>query len=147
MKTYGRIVSISQSRFFSFQVIGRCSHLGRHYAVSISQSRFFSFQGECSLTTDKTGSFSFNLAIEVLFFSSCPTTTGIVPLNLVSISQSRFFSFQVGTAIADQTIAATVSISQSRFFSFQVAPFRLGGRRVKCRFNLAIEVLFFSSQC
>ena len=114
-------VSISQSRYFSFQV-----HSQRKRAVvsasvpsfnlaievlffssrerkddasqprcqvSISQSRYFSFQDNDDQATVVVFNSGFNLAIEVLFFSS-----GLaVLLRLrcsVSISQSRYFSFQ-----------------------------------------------------
>ena len=43
-------VSISQSRYFSFQVrMSRCNRV-RQYLVSISQSRYFSFQAPVSYT-------------------------------------------------------------------------------------------------
>ena len=63
----GGVVSISQSRFLSFQVAQNCER-DESACVSISQSRFLSFQvyGECITLKADVG---FNLAIEILVIS------------------------------------------------------------------------------
>ena len=65
------IVSISQSRGFSFQVEKRADARGCRY-VSISQSRGFSFQDGYD-QDDRFAYLRFNLAIERLFISGTPT--------------------------------------------------------------------------
>ena len=188
-------VSISQSRCFSFQLKQKVFDTYSIYQVSISQSRCFSFQlatsqprinaGSCqafqsrnrdaflfnevlnTLAEHLTNS-GFNLAIEMLFFS---TESGeldqqvIVGFNLaiemlffstfeyrfsrrtipplVSISQSRCFSFQLNV-YCKGCIDCVVSISQSRCFSFQPTH-TTQTILFSSRFNLAIEMLFFST--
>ena len=136
------VVSISQSRFLSFQVCASCLRLPQDFLVSISQSRFLSFQAEIRLTsTDFCGS--------------------------VSISQSRFLSFQVCGVVRATSWGFWVSISQSRFLSFQAVAFTdviaiivfQSRNRDSCHFrltlimterlslmcfNLAIEILVIS---
>ena len=115
---YNGVVSISQSRCFSFQVSRQLVSLASARIVSISQSRCFSFQDKPELrladfsfvfqsrnrdafhfrtggTSDSRGCGydSFNLAIEMLFISGKPPASARVTRN-VSISQSRCFSFQ-----------------------------------------------------
>ena len=120
------------------------------HIVSISQSRYFSFQGKCSRTEKRVWrpSHCFNLAIEILLFSRENTAVpGMRYTVQVSISQSRYFSFQGKSIEADlsrfdsafqsrnrdtslfkcrrfvghQHRPVFVSISQSRYFSFQVS--------------------------
>ena len=134
--------------------------------VSISQSRNFSFQPTLPRGC-QCGCECFNLAIEKLFFSTLPTgftfdpasrfqsrnretfifnRAGFIHMGYhskVSISQSRNFSFQLCfQGFISKHI--NVSISQSRNFSFQPNWWRW--LRVSVyRFNLAIEKLFFST--
>ena len=113
--------------------------------VSISQSRYFSFQVKERIRLEEQAARGFNLAIEILFFSR---SSPFVPVGLgfpgfqsrnrdtflfkdvgedsiescflcVSISQSRYFSFQEDGTISPLQFGTIVSISQSRYFSFQ----------------------------
>ena len=66
-------VSISQSRYFSFQGNRRPSAASAAICVSISQSRYFSFQVSDEQPENRTDTIytkCFNLAIEILLFSS-----------------------------------------------------------------------------
>ena len=113
-------VSISQSRYFSFQVdtvFLEC----RINLVSISQSRYFSFQDRRYAVSSASGS-GFNLAIEILFFSSYALRKALSPgLSSFNLAIEILF-FSRGDLIGFLAFRATfqvVSISQSRYFSFQ----------------------------
>ena len=113
-------VSISQSRYFSFQAAAygiAGTPLSTTFQSRNRDTFLFKFRQYIELENG-SASYRFNLAIEILFFSS-----GLWPVDYVPRCQ--------------------VSISQSRYFSFQAPPRR---RVVKVRpcFNLAIEILFFS---
>ena len=87
-------VSISQSRYFSFQAGELVATSHSINTVSISQSRYFSFQGH---------------ALE-------RHTTGLH--GHVSISQSRYFSFQVFSAIRCLLLASCFNLAiEILFFS------------------------------
>ena len=114
-------VSISQSRYFSFQG-WRARHVTCDSAnVSISQSRYFSFQVNCttrtpipiSVSISQSRYFSFQVILRWILVKA-----RLLPL--VSISQSRYFSFQGAMAAGRHGCTQAVSISQSRYFSFQV---------------------------
>ena len=88
---------------------------------------------------------SFNLAIERLVISGQKRRpAGRAGRSQVSISQSRCLSFQVYQIIYSRS-ARSVSISQSRCLSFQGNGGR-GCRRLRLRFNLAIEMLIISGE-
>ena len=92
------IVSISESRCFSFQATVELTFAIVVTAVSISGSRCFSFQVLMRRVSFEGDPSRFNLGIEMLFVSSPrherPTNTTFI---FVSISESRCFSFQVPT--------------------------------------------------
>ena len=113
------VVSISQSRCFSFQVASVRETPGAIDGVSISQSRCFSFQACQAVSSADHSACSFYLAIEMLFISGRNLSMQGHGLLKVSISQSRCFSFQA-------TRAAERAESQD------------------AGFNLAIEMLFIS---
>ena len=118
----GDAVSISQSRCFSFQDHASTETEDTMHHVSISQSRCFSFQAKNRTQSQAINKRGFNLAIEMLFISGRNRRrAGAGGKHVVSISQSRCFSFQgqcfVGSGNCERF---RVSISQSRCFSFQV---------------------------
>ena len=95
----------------------------RKMRVSISQSRYFSFQVLRSQVSTRIAHARFNLAIEILLFSGFGESLKVL-LGFsfrVSISQSRYFSFQGDRGVRLRSAKSTVSISQSRYFSFQAA--------------------------
>ena len=137
-------VSISQSRFLSFQVQREPLQDARLMPVSISQSRFLSFQARIVVTM-ALALISFNLAIEILVISGLAfqcllhgrywrfnlaiemlVISGIPPARC-SLAQCTFQSrnrdschFRFRQDLARCAQGAVVSISQSRFLSFQV---------------------------
>ena len=88
--------------------------------VSISQSRFLSFQAITARNLLTTLSGCFNLAIEILVISGC----GIIYTLTIELFQSRnrdSCHFRLQTEYEDMAHRVPVSISQSRFLSFQAA--------------------------
>ena len=114
-----RLVSISQSRFLSFQARLVPARVSRLIPVSISQSRCLSFQARTHQTHPKNA-------------------------TKVSISQSRCLSFQGDPGAWRWRSADVVSISQSRFLSFQAKSKGTASRGASSSFNLAIEILVIS---
>ena len=165
-----RMVSISESRCFSFQVRRhapdvvppRFSFQSRNrdafrfkssrnlfkkpkVDVSISESRCFSFQVKSVRRRRK------EVVIVSISESRCFSFQVTVNEHIdkwiedVSISESRCFSFQVTEGSIPEALAETsVSISESRCFSFQSTSRRLNHLAVS--FNLGIEMLFVSSR-
>ena len=162
------IVSISESRCFSFQVqcfvryaIGisvsisesRCfSFQGRAFAfpmplipVSISESRCFSFQeAKCSNSATHNNR-RFNLGIEMLFISRNRCELRCSADSAVSISESRCFSFQ-------DFVLRTRSYSLIFCFNLGIEMLFVSSVRFistllikQVSFNLGIEMLFVSS--
>ena len=139
-------VSISQSRYFSFQdqfrdralsdplslfqSRNRDTSLFRRDAwrcraikpavtdVSISQSRYFSFQGIEMDVASKKEVAGFNLAIEILLFSGAPSEWIADAPTFLFQSRNRDTSL-FRKRVAEGTHHFLVSISQSRYFSFQ----------------------------
>ena len=88
-------------------------------SVSISQSRFLSFQDNREGARHHRQSPCFNLAIEILVISGDIILLLAEACRCVSISQSRFLSFQAQPSSVHHRTPSRVSISQSRFLSFQ----------------------------
>ena len=151
-------VSISQSRFLSFQgkprviqdskipgfnlaieilvISGRC-RFGKlpsvfqrfNLAIEILVISGFAWVASASARD------SFNLAIEILVISGAAAKPHIFKVPAVSISQSRFLSFQGGSVCHAKTQASDVSISQSRCLSFQAASVQTLSIIVYCQFQ------------
>ena len=87
--------------------------------VSISESRCFSFQ-VCADDTVRLNHNSFQSRNRDAFhFKNAFRGTGMKPLSFVSISESRCFSFQERITSDSRDGSLQVSISESRCFSFQ----------------------------
>ena len=140
------IVSISQSRIFSFQglyrrIFGACKE---SFNLAI-ENLFFSSLWRVHWNGNAV-SIRFNLAIENLFFSRTFDDYQKIIDYAVSISQSRIFSFQEQQIRRTRRNEPSVSISQSRIFSFQdTLLISCVNSSLNLCFNLAIENLFFSS--
>ena len=112
-------VSISQSRYFSFQACKRSdTHRHNSSSVSISQSRYFSFQVEKASNCTRCPVSSFNLAIEILFFSSWTkpffyTRSEVVSFNLAI--EILFFSRNRGQAVDGNLNTAFQSCNRDTF--------------------------------
>ena len=124
----GRVVGATeefQSHNWASYLFKQCRKVSKQHRqmnlVSISQLSFLSFQGTDKRTHWIYNSWSFNLTIELLIFSS-----------------GRFWWYK-------DRIAMPVSISQLSFLSFQARAW-LRSRPQLLRFNLTIELLIFSSQ-
>ena len=65
---------------------------------------------------------SFNLAIEMLFISSCMEWVELSQLDIVSISQSRCFSFQVDVMTKPQTRVYKFQSRNRDAFHFKAVP-------------------------
>ena len=83
------------------------------HLVSISESRCFSFQVHEAIGVEGNRAMCFNLGIEMLFVSSA--VCGIVALQKwnVSISESRCFSFQV-RPFGSLTVRALIGSDSAR---------------------------------
>ena len=102
------------------------------------------FSSHASSICSRVTSDCFNLAIEILFFSRCVSAMKVL-VNITFQSRNRdtfLFKMRVGYEGFGQY---HVSISQSRYFSFQGVPIYFYIQD-EMRFNLAIEILFFSSK-
>ena len=106
-RTFAVIVSISESRCFSFQGNNNPDFTTANYFVSISESRCFSFQ--------ENGK------------PNCPR----IAVSKLIVFQSRnrdAFRFKNASRVHDEAVNLAVSISESRCFSFQV----ITGRCDRC---------------
>ena len=111
--------------------------------VSISQSRYFSFQVFPKFRIH-CGSVSFNLAIEILLFSGQQPSATAPQRSRGFQSRNRDTSlFRADNFNTEVSLPSDVSISQSRYFSFQGIQGDVFHIPLSS-FNLAIEILLFS---
>ena len=139
------LVSISQSRYFSFQDSLELVVYFHAFKVSISQSRYFSFQAfsQVIIGAKKIGFQSRNRDTFLFKYVAIPTASSDRDRAFQSRNRDTFL-FKWGYVRSGE-FGVRVSISQSRYFSFQ-DNFQALGLSPECRFNLAIEILFFSSR-
>ena len=115
------------------------------FVVSISQSRCFSFQAVIMSAHCITASIRFNLAIEMLFISGLEFLQMGCHVGLFQSRNRDAFHFRKRRSRSRRRIKSSpVSISQSRCFSFQDGIVDPSAKTVHVRFNLAIEMLFMS---
>ena len=124
---YQDLVSISESRCFSFQATPAAIAGPVTYCHSFNLGIEMLFVSSESNVSELRGLLllgSFNLGIEMLFVSRQYRTFHLIMGILkVSISESRCFSFQVkldACNVGEMRQRGRVSISESRCFSFQV---------------------------
>ena len=127
--------------------IANCLNCRKRYIqVSISQSRYFSFQPLVGFTFTTSEATGFNLAIEILFFSTIERPAITTSEDMFqSRNRDTFLFNRKGDKVSNRWIFTEVSISQSRYFSFQPYQPEHSKNLDTTGFNLAIEILFFST--
>ena len=138
------IVSISYLRYFSFQVVIDCAFAPVYQSFNlILEILFFSSRGQLDYNDLLN---SFNLILEILFFSRVWVWVLTWCWTLVSISYLRYFSFQVKSMFHPLTCELWSFNLILEILFFSRCPHLKSSKleMIYC-FNLILEILFFSS--